>query len=181
MKGWFLLILPAVGLAALLACWYRRLARRKADREQMRRKAREDALDRAISNPIEGGAQQAQSPVEVMYREDRPVPDGPVLRLTEMGPDAARVYLFPYGAVLYLGERDGRAAVLQREDARYRIECAIFGRGGAFYACAVRQQRVRLRRRRRFTLLDASGVRLNHLDRLELSGSQYKVELLKRE
>lgn len=180
-------ILPAVGIAAvvlavvvvLLVLWRRRSKQKKTLAEQLSRKLREEALDRAISNRRNPSAgHSAPDPVGIQYRTtaDRKG-SGPLMRLTEENLTVRRVYLLDREQRLFLGVREGQTVVKKDYDAHDGILCELYAQQGVQYARALGQG-AQLRRGKQLFPLAAGGTPLKTKDRLLLPGTQIQIELL---
>lgn len=90
----------------LVACLFLRRKRRKQLADQLSCKLREEALDRALANPLAPTGRSVLDPVQVEYsmKADRQG-GGALLRLTEHNLTVTRVYLFDLDQRLFLGSR----------------------------------------------------------------------------
>jgi len=178
-----LLILAAAAMAAavvlvLLIRWRKAAAKAKQDREQIDRKLREDALDRALSNgPRREGAPQSQSPVGVHYNSTPKKENGSMLRLTEQGESVMKEYLFQRTDTIYIGEEYGRPVVFQ-EQGRGELHCELFSHAGSVYVRLHGRSEGRLIRGRQTAPLTTNAVRLRSGDRIETKAGIFLVEFI---
>lgn len=167
------------GLVVLAVILRRRSRQRKLLAEQLSRKLREEALDRALANrrgPAAGHS--SPDPVQVQYKmtADRRG-GGPLLRLTEQNQTVTRVYLLDRAQRLFLGVQDGRTVVRKDYDARDGILCELYARQDGQFARALGGG-VQLLRGKAASPLAAGGTPLKTGDRIVLPGTQFLVELL---
>lgn len=177
------ILLPILSAAALLLAgagllfWRTRAKRAKLNREQVDRKLKEDALDRALSNGPRRSP-QAQAPVEVRYSAGARREGGAMLRLTELAETTSKEYLFQRGDTLFLGEEYGRAAVF-RERGWNKVDCEIFPYQGEVYVrfCGKGGECRLIRGKQRAYLTD-KAVCLRSGDKVETQAGVFLVEFI---
>ena len=167
------------GLVVLAVILRRRSRQRKLLAEQLSRKLREEALDRALANrrgPAAGHS--SPDPVQVQYKmtADRRG-GGPLLRLTEQNQTVTRVYLLDRAQRLFLGVQDGRTVVRKDYDARDGILCELYARqdGQCLRSLA---PGVQLQRGRTVAAVGADGQPLATGDEILLPDTAFHVELI---
>ena len=160
--------------------WRRRRAKRKLDKEQMDRKIREDALDRALSNRLHHSrSSEAQTPFEVRYSGERTGgKDVEMLRLTEQSESMTKEYLFRMENVIFLGEEHGHAAIFYQRDKAHTIYCEIFPNDGAAYIRACKTAGGQLVRGKKKAGLDTKGIKLCSGDFIEMKCGTFLVEFI---
>lgn len=171
-----------VALAAaliILAVMLRRRAVKLKNREQMTKKAQEDALNRAISNSLHrDSGENAAAPLEVHYNTDTHGAKGSrMLSIVALEESLTKEYIFGRGDDLFLGDEHGRAAIFRTPDG-HKIFCEIFNRGGDVYACQRGVGRGRLTRGRRHAPLSSEGIRLRSGDIIEGTYGRFRIDLL---
>lgn len=177
---WACAAAAVLAILVVLAVFLRRRSkRRKLLAEQLSRKLREEALDRALANrrgPAAGHS--SPDPVQVQYKmtADRKG-GGPLLRLTEQNQTVTRVYLLDRAQRLFLGVQDGRTIVRKDYDAHEGILCELYAQQGGQFARALGGN-VQLQRGKAVSPLAAGGTPLRTGDRIILPGTQFLVELL---
>lgn len=170
--------IAAVALAVFLIRWRRTAVKSKQNREQIDRKIKEDALDRALSNgPRQRGKAQSQAPVGIYYNSTPKRENGEMLRLTEQGESVTKEYLFQRTDVIYIGEEYGRSAVFQ-ERGRGKLHCELFPHDGSVYVRLHGRSEGRLIRGKKTAPLTTTAVRLHSGDRIETKTGIYLVEFI---
>lgn len=168
----------AVILIIVLICWRRAVAKKKLDQEQMDRKIKEEALDRALSNRRHlGKSPQAQAPMEVHYKSEPRKGMGTMLRLTEQAESMTKEYLFQQNETILLGEEYGRAAVFQRK-GKNRVFCELFPYEDGIYVRRSGKAEGRLIRGKKAAPLTGEGIRLRSGDRIETQAGVFLVEFI---
>lgn len=170
----------AAALLGLAVYWFRARSRRKADREQMARKLREDALDRALANQVQPLSDAgAQAPTGVQYNIDTAIPKGTaMLRLTELGNAVNKTYLMGRDSPIYLGAEQGRAAVFRENTRGYTICAEVFSSEGSLYVRSMGGTGGTLIRGRNRAALERRGVKLHSQDIIETKYGSFRVELI---
>lgn len=172
-----ILIAAAFIAAAALIRWRRSVKRAKQNREQIDRKLKEDALDRALSNGPRQNS-QAKAPVEVRYSVRTQAESSSMIRLTALTESTSKEYLFRRTEAVFLGEEYGRPAVF-RERGRNQVDCEIFPHEGALYIHACGKKRdSRLQRGKQKTSLTEKSICLRNGDKIEIHSGTFLVELI---
>lgn len=169
-------VLFAVAVCAALLYWRRSTRRAKQDREQIDRKLKEDALDRALSN----GARQsgsAQTPVEVRYSANTQRESSSMLRLTEQAESVTKEYLFQRAEIVYVGEEYGHSAVF-RKQGQNKLHCELFPYQGGTYVRLCGKAECRLIRGKQTARITSKAIRLRSGDKIETQAGVFLVELI---
>lgn len=175
------LIVLTVTVLVVLIFWRKKARKAKQDQEQVERAAKENALDRALSNGSHPSSQphpQAQQPLEVHYnskgsRAERSA----TLRLTEQAESVTKEYLFQRTEVIYIGEEYGRAAIF-RERGKGKLYCEIFPYQNNVYIRLCGRTECRLLRGKQCASLTAKAICLRSGDRVETQSGVFLVELI---
>ena len=173
-------IIIAAVVVRLLFRWRRTASQRARDREQIDRKFKEDALDRALSNQRAGGgssSSRAETPVEIRYKNSAKAETGTMVRLTELSESMSKEYLFQMSETIYLGEEFERAAVF-KEKASSKIFCELFPYNSGFFVRKRGNAQCRLLRGKQSTGLTSESVRLHSGDRIETQAGVFLVEFI---
>lgn len=170
--------ITAAVVLILLIRWRRAASKSKQNREQIDRKIKEDALDRALSNKTRrSGPAQSKAPIGVYYNNTQKTESGRMLRLTEQGESVTKEYLFQRTDIIYIGEEYGRSAVFQ-EQGRGRLHCELFPHDGSVYVRLHGRSECRLIRGKKTAPLTAAAIRLRHGDRIETKTGVFLVEFI---
>lgn len=167
-------------LVAGIVIWRKKTAQKKLNLEQMNHKAREDALDRALSNRLyRGNSAQPQAPVEVHYNGGQTVQKGVnMFRLTEKAETVTKEYLFRMDESVFLGEEHGRAAVFYRCTGN-TVCCEIFSSGNAVYVRGYgRSDGQLIRGKQKIGLSAMDGIRLSSNDIIETRYGTFLIEFI---
>lgn len=171
-------IVIAIVLLLFLVRWYRANAKTREDREQIDRKLKEDALDRALSNGRYGNRRfQAQTPVEIHYSSHAKKDKSAMFRLTEQAESVTKEYLFSRSEMVYIGEEYGRAAVFQQRGGGI-LYCELFPHQSDIYVRLCGKAECRLLRGRQTAPLTEKAIRLRTGDRIETQTGVFLVEFI---
>lgn len=170
-------IVIAVAFIFLLR-WRKSITKARQDQEQIDRKLKEDALDRALSNgPRRSGTARSQAPVEIHYNSVAKKESGSMFRLTELAETVTKEYLFSKTDIIYIGEEYGQAAVFQ-EKGTNRLYCELFPHGGSVYIRLCGKSEARLIRRKQTAPLSENAIQLCSVDRIETQTGIFLFELI---
>lgn len=169
----------AVTLILSFVIFKRKRRKKLMDQEQMGRKAREDILDRALSNQLHRTVQHAsQTPLETHYNSEQKVAKGTkMIRLTELSESVTREYLFQWEDTVFLGKEYGRAAVFHQRD-NHQVYCKIFPLGGYIYVSQQGSEKGYLVRGKKRADLEPSGLRVLSGDKLEIALGTFLIEFI---
>ena len=165
-------------IAAALFFWRKKARKRKQDQEQIDRKMKEEALDRALANgPHRSADIRAQVPVEVHYSSRTEKETGGMLRLTEQSGAVTKEYLFRQTERICIGEEyDG--AVVFRGQGKGRLYCELFPyRDGVCVRLCGGLPCSLVRGKRRMPLA-SKAVRLHSGDRIETRTGSFLIEFI---
>ena len=169
--------LLAAVIVGLLVRWRRTASKAKQDKEQIERKLKEDALDRALSNGPRPKA-QVQAPVGIHYTSGGLQKESEsMLRLTEQAESVSKEYLFQRASTIYIGEEYGRSAVFQ-ERGRGTLYCELFPYQDATYVRLCGRGECRLIRKKQTAPVTPKAIRLRSGDRLETRTGVFLVEFI---
>lgn len=168
-------LFTAVICIALL-CWRKSAARSKQNQEQIERKQKEDALDRALSNGARR-SDSAQVPMEVHYSADTQRESGSMLRLTEQAESVTKEYLFRRTEIFYVGEEYGHAAVF-RERGQNKLHCEFFPYQNGTYVRLCGRAECRLIRGKQTARITSKAICLRTRDKIETQAGVFLVELI---
>ena len=171
------LVILAVIAIALLVAVLKRSSQRRKHREQLEYRAREAALNRALSNELHSGSgKKSQRPVEVHYNGGVAAPRNvKMLRLTELSDRVTKEYLFRRDETFFLGEEYSKVIVLNQSN-KHRTFCKIYPVGSTVCVCSVNHETGRLLRGKRSKELSELGVRMMSGDIIQLPGANFRVE-----
>lgn len=173
-------VLLGIILGIVFLLQRRKRVKRKADKEQMDRKMREDALDRALSNRLHHSrSSQPQTPFEIRYHGGQEAAgEVEMLRLTEQSESVTKEYLARKENVIFLGEDHGHAAVFYQRDKAHCVDCEIFPNDGAVYVRRCSESGGQLVRGKQKTGLDTKGIKLCSGDVVELRCGTFLIEFI---
>ena len=171
-------LLALMAGCVLVACLFLRRKRRKQLADQLSCKLREEALDRALANPLAPTGRSVLDPVQVEYsmKADRQG-GGALLRLTEHNLTVTRVYLFDLDQRLFLGVQDNQTVLRRDYVPDAGILCEICQNHNALCARGLAAGAT-LQGGTAVTALGKNGVALRTGDELLLPGTQFRVELI---
>ncbi|MCI9332988.1 MAG: hypothetical protein HFG05_12615 [Oscillibacter sp.] len=170
--------LIVVILIGLVIRWRKVSAKMRQDREQIDRKIKEDALDRALSNgPLPKASVRPQAPVEIHYDSKPKKESGSMLRLTEQAESVCKEYLFQCTATIYIGEEYGRAAVFEGRGAG-TLYCELFPHEDGMYVRLCGKAECRLLRGRQIAALTPNAIQLRSKDKIETQTGVFLVEFI---
>lgn len=165
-------------IAAALSCWRKAALKKKQDQDQIDRKMKEEALDRALANgPRQSAAIRAQAPVVVHYNSRPKKETGTMLRLTEQAGAVTKEYLFRRTESIYIGEEYGCAVVFQGQ-GKGTLYCKLFPYGDGVYVCLCGRAKSSLVRGKQTMPLTSKAVRLHSGDRIETRTGSFLIEFI---
>lgn len=169
--------LLVAGMVGFLIRWRRAASKAKQDKEQIERKLKEDALDRALSNGPRSKI-EVQSPVEIHYTSGSSQKErGSMLRLTEQAETVSKEYLFQQSATIYIGEEYGRSAVFQKQ-GKGTLYCELFPHQDATYVRLCGRGECRLIRKKQTAPVTSKAIRLRSGDKIETQTGVFLVEFI---
>lgn len=171
----FAIVLIIIGL---LIRWRTVSTKSKQDREQIDRKLKEDALDRALSNALHQDARsQAKTPVEIHYNSTLQKESDSMLRLTEQAESVSKEYLFQKNSIIYIGEEYGRSAIFQ-DRGKGTLYCELFPHQDGVYVRLCGKAECRLIRGKQTAPLTSTAIRLRSKDKIETRTGVFLVEFI---
>lgn len=181
--SYLVVILIGVGCALLIRVLlklYQKKQKHKENLEQMTRKAKEDALDRAISNQRHTQKHaEAQRPDDIHYNADETVSQNTaMIKLTELGETVSRTYLFNVGDAVYIGEEHGKPAVFAQNDETHKISVHIFTQNGALCVRGLEKDSGMLVRGKNRVTIGKQGLKLKTNDIIETRHGSFQIEVV---
>ena len=158
----FASVLLVVAIITLVVVLMRHHSKRKQEWEQISKKMREDALNKAISNGSHRVVdRQATSPTEVHYNNLVPSSHkgAQILSIVVLEESLSKEYLFNWSDHLFLGEEHGKSAIF-RQLAGQNVFCEIFNYKNSIYVRQCGNAQGQLIRGKRQTALDSKGIKL---------------------
>lgn len=186
-----MLVTGAVVLAALaVTLVLQGLRRRKQAREKEQhalRRMREEALDRALANPM--GEEQGEAfeklrrPFHVEYSPgDQSAAGGTaekgMYQLTEITELSQRTYMFRRQEQTFIGEQFGAVTILPGTADAAQVWCEIFYYQKENYIKSTGRQEILLKRKGKQAIVNQSGLKLRSGDRFYTGKTSFQIEFL---
>lgn len=159
---------------------YKKRQKHKQNLEQMTRKAKEDALDRAISNQRHSQKHpEAQRPDDIHYNAEEAVSQNTAMvKLTELGETVSKTYLFSMGEPVFIGNEHGKPAVFTQHDADQQICVHIFVQDGALCVRGLEKDSGMLVRGKNRVMIGKQGLKLRSNDIIETKYGAFQIEVV---
>ncbi|MCC8026237.1 MAG: hypothetical protein LIP16_13200 [Clostridium sp.] len=181
-------VVLAVFIVSLAVSWYRRRKKIKEKEQHALRRMREEALDRALANPM--GEEQAE-PFEKMRRPFRVEysqgdhgqegggSQGGMYQLTEITELSQRTYMFRCQEQTFIGEQFGTVTILPGTADPSQVQCEIFYYKKENYIKSTGKLEVLLKRKGKQAIVGLNGLKLHSGDRFYVGKASFQIDFLK--
>ncbi len=158
--------------------------RKKEEQFQATKKMREDSLKAALSNTMEGSAEEPSVPhrpykVEYSTGENQNVKERqPMLQVVEKNRLAEKKYIFRANETVMLGLQFGTVGVLNSlENAE--VWCELYFANGTYCIRSFGKGTVYVQRNKKTTTVDQRGVQLKSGDSIQLQDTTFQIFYMK--
>lgn len=186
-------VLMAVGAVIFLlmittaAKFIKRRKKAKEQEHQAQRRMREEALDRALANPMgKTGSAEAfekqRRPFKVEYSQGEDAGQdkgsGKMFEITEVNELSKRKYMFRCREVVAIGNQYGSTVILPGNAEEDQVYCQIFFYEGANYVRTTGKVEVSLKRKGKRAVVNRNGIRLQTNDTIYVGKTAFQITFL---
>lgn len=163
--------------------FWNRKKKRKKDEHHALRRMREDALDRALANPMQNNdksIEMQRRPFQVEYSKGDVGQNNSekMLQLTEITELSKRKYMFRCRELISIGNQFGSTAILSDAKEENRIDCQIFYYEGANYVRSMGRKDIILKRREKKVMVNELGIKLLSKDSFVVDQTTFRIDFL---
>ena len=158
--------------------------RKREEQQQAAKRLQEDALDKALANPLAENDKTFSNnkrPVKVEYvkeLKEKKQFSGGMFELTETTELSQRTYIYRNGEVVSIGYQYGSVSVLPENVETTSMYCQIFFYQGDNYIRSLDRCPVVLRRKKNQTIVNRNGIKLINKDVFIVGKSSYQIKLM---
>ena len=180
-------LIAAAAIAVLLLAGRKKNKRTKEQEHQAQRRMREEALDRALANPMGkmGAAEQFEKqrrPFKVEYspgeRQTAEKSDGRMFEISEITELSKRKYMFRCSELVSIGNQFGTILILPGTAEPDQIYCQLFYFQGANYVRSTGKKAVSLRRKGKSAVVNQNGIKLQSEDVVCVGTTMFQIVFL---
>lgn len=178
------IILGVLSLFIWIYFWNRK-KKRKRDKNHALRRMREDALDRALANPMQNNnksIEMQRRPFQVEYSKgdagQNKNNSEKMFQLTEITELSERKYMFLCRELISIGNQFGSTAILSDVREAKQIDCQIYFYEGANYVRSMGRKDIILKRREKKVVINDLGIKLLSKDSFVVDQTTFRIDFL---
>lgn len=179
-----IIVLAAIIGGAVFA--FKRRKKKKEEKQNAIRRMREEALDRALANPMEEknaeSFEKQRRPFRVEYEKEdsgRTVGKSQMYQLKEITELSQKNYMFRRQELAYIGNQFGLVTVLPKTAEPSQIYCQIFFYQGENYVKSTGGEPVSLKRGKKEVAVTQNGIKLRSKDQFTVGSTRYQIEFIR--